>query len=450
MRPGIGLPWNGAPPLSTTTFDDATEQGRLRDGACRSPTGVRNHCSNRPPVAYDARRGMHQCRNLEILRTNHRKPDSAMTPRRLLTTDGEPGFGRHFDPIGRYDQVTRCLGRRAVAWGSLRICVLSMLFLLLATGSNGYAEDARPNPLSPGTTGSDTDAIPAQIAAYSQDLERLRRFMGAPKIGKFNIGIHSDLTRDLYFQTLTLWQKTDRLLFEISRVRATPPPTPAGELGTPDILANLQDAHGILQQIMRALEIPPEPETRTDPIPARPDNFTALLDLNRQVDLLLERHFAPSDVYMEITLAIDYAARLLARYPEAIRIPEEPPFEPNKQPSDVYQRLIACLRSIVHIAQILGFTVLDIDTRQTDMTQLTPGDVYMVASLVVSQLNHLYKKLGDNKPVAPAFYPGRKFPAHSYQWAGILQAQLQQLERFIAAAPTASGEAKHDSITPER
>lgn len=373
-----------------------------------------------------------------------------MTPRRLLTTDGEPGFGRHSNSTGRYGQPERCWRWRAVAWGPLRACVLSVLFLLLATGSNGRAEDARPNPLSPGTTGTDIGAISAQITAYNRDLERLRRFMGAPRAGKLNIGIHSNLTRDLYFQTLTLWQKTDRLLFEISRVRATPPPTSTGELGTSDILVNLQDAHGILQQIMRDLEIPPEPETRIDPTSAQPDNFTALLDLNRQVDLLLERHFAPSDVYMEITLAIGYAARLLARYPEATRIPEEPPFEPNKQPSDVYQRLITCLRSIAHIAQILGFTVLDIDTRQTDMTQLTPGDVYMVASLVVSQLNHLNKQLGDDKPVAPAFYPGRKFPAHSYQRAGILQAQLQQLERFIATAPTVPGEAKHDSTTPER
>ena len=373
-----------------------------------------------------------------------------MTPRRLLTTDEEPGFGRHFGQTGRHGQPERCLRWRAVAWDPLRACMLSVFFLLLAAGSHGYAEVAQPNPSSPGTTGTDIGAISAQITAYNRDLERLRRFMGAPRAGKFNIGIHSNLTRDLYFQTLTLWQKTDRLLFEISRVRATPPPTSTGELGISDILVNLQDAHGILQQIMRDLEIPPEPETRVDPTSARPDNFTALLDLNRQVDLLLERHFAPSDVYMEITLAIGYAARLLARYPEATRIPEEPPFEPNKQPSDVYQRLITCLRSIAHIAQILGFTMLDIDTRQTNMTQLTPGDVYMVASLVVSQLNHLYKQLGDDKPVAPAFYPGRKFPAHSYQRAGILLAQLQQLERFIAAAPTAPGEAKHDSTTPER
>ncbi|MDG4552742.1 MAG: hypothetical protein P9E24_00625 [Candidatus Competibacter sp.] len=336
-----------------------------------------------------------------------------------------------------------------VSW---RACVLSVFCLLLAAGSNGRAGDAQPDSSSPKkeAIGTDADAIPALIAAYSRDLEQLRRFMGAPRIGEFNIGIHSHLARDLYFQTLALWRKTDRLLFEISRVRATPPPTPEGALGTPDMLANLQDAHGILQRIMRALEIPPEPETRIDPTSAQPDNFTALLDLNRQVDLLLERHFAPSDVYMEITLAIGYAARLLARYPEAIRIPEEPPFEPNKQPGDVYQRLIHCLRSIAHIAQILGFTVLDIDTRQIDMTRLTPGDVFMVASLIVSQLDYLYKRLGDDQPLPHTFYPGRKFPAHSYQRAGILQAQLQQLERFIAADPTALGEVKRDSTAPER
>ena len=148
-----------------------------------------------------------------------------MTPRPLLTTDEETGFGRHFGQTGQRGQPERCLRWRAMAWDLLRACMLSVFFLLLAVGSHGYAEVAQPNPSSPGTTGSDANAIPAQIAAYSQDLERLRRFMGAPRAGKFNIGIHSNLTRDLYFQTLTLWQKTDRLLFEISRVRATPPPT---------------------------------------------------------------------------------------------------------------------------------------------------------------------------------------------------------------------------------
>ena len=363
-----------------------------------------------------------------------------MIKQRLLTPDGESGFGRHPGPTGRPGQaVRRSRWLMSMAQVLLRVGAIPALFILLAAGSHGIAGDAQPAQTSPGIAGTDAGAIPALIAAYSQDLERLRRFMGAPRIRDFNIGIHSGQARDLYFQTLTLWRKTDRLLFEISRVRATPPPTPAGELGIQDILANLRVAHGILQRILRDLEVPGETATTIGQAPDPMDSFTALLDLNRQTDLLLERHFAPSDVYMEITLAIGYAARLLARYPEATRIPEEPPFEPNKQPSDVYQSLISCLRSISLIAHTLGFTELDIDTRQTDMTQLTPGDVFVVASLVVSQLDDLYKQLGDGKAPPQAYYPGRKFPAHSYQRIGILQAQLQQLERFIAADPAAPG-----------
>lgn len=321
----------------------------------------------------------------------------------------------------------------------LRVCAITTLFLLLTAGSYGSAANVQPIQIQPGTAEADAGTIPTLIAAYSRDLERLRRFMGAPRITDFNIGIHSSLTRDLYFQTLTLWQKTDRMLFEISRVRATPPPTPTSELGTQDIQANLREAHGILRQILRDLEVPGEPTTTIGQAPNQMDIFTVLLDLNRQADLLLERHFAPSDVYMEITLAIGYAARLLARYPEATRIPEEPLFEPNKQPSDVYQSLISCLRRIGRITQTLGFAVLDIDTRQTDMTQITPGDVFVAASLVVSQLDHLYKQLGDGKAPPQAYYPGRKFPAHNYQRIGILQAQLQQLEHFIATNPATPG-----------
>ncbi len=373
-----------------------------------------------------------------------------MTQQRRPNADGKPGFGRHSDQTDPAGRAARRSRWPAMVQASLRACAITALFILLAAGNNGNAGGTQPDAFSPEAAETDAGAIPALIAAYSRDLERLRRFMGAPRIGEFNIGIHSSQARDLYFQTLTLWRKTDRLLFEISRVRATPPPTPTGELGTQDILANLREAHGILRQILRDLEVPGEPATTIGQAPNQMDIFTVLLDLNRQADLLLERHFAPSDVYMEITLAIGYAARLLARYPEATRIPEEPPFEPNKQPSDVYQRLISCLRSINRIAQTLGFAVLDIDTRQTDMAQLTPGDVFVVASLVVSQLDYLYRRMGDDKPPPQAFYPGRKFPAHSHQRIGILHAQLQQLERFIATDPAASGEVNHDSATPER
>ena len=66
--------------------------------------------------------------------------------------------------------------------------------------------------------------------------------------------------------------------------------------------------------------------------------------VNRQLNLLLERRFAPSDVYMQVTQAIGYAARQLAHNRDAMRIPDTPPFERNKQPGSVYFRLVNCLK----------------------------------------------------------------------------------------------------------
>lgn len=86
-----------------------------------------------------------------------------------------------------------------------------------------------------------------------------------------------------------------------------------------------------------------------------------LLTLNRQLDALLERHFAPRDVYMEIMLATAYASRLLSRYPEVDAMPMDPPFEPYRQPADVYVRLMDCLERITRIFHRLNLPVLEID-----------------------------------------------------------------------------------------
>ena len=292
-----------------------------------------------------------------------------------------------------------------------------------------------------------------QIEAFARDLERLRRFMGAPKAGELDIGIRSAIPRDLYFQTLTLWQQTDRLLFEIMRVHAHPPPAPTGAIGLQDALAALQDAHQILQQVMRELRIAPTAEPPPTPRPGGKatlaDSFIATLDLNRQLDLLVERHIAPRDVYREVTLAVAYSARLLARYAEATRLPAEPPFEPDRQPGDVYRRLIACLQSIARIFATLGLPVLQIDTSHTDVANLRPGDVFLVASMIVSQLDFLYQRLDSAQARPQATYPGFKFPSHTYQRAGILQAQLTQIERFLATDRAASG-GSHEPTAPER
>ena len=87
--------------------------------------------------------------------------------------------------------------------GFARTVVCTLLlggFILLALGVNaGEPEPAR--------AGNDSAALAEQIATFSRDLERLRRFMGLSRASKLDIGIHTTIPRDLYFQSLTLWSK---------------------------------------------------------------------------------------------------------------------------------------------------------------------------------------------------------------------------------------------------
>jgi hypothetical protein len=188
----------------------------------------------------------------------------------------------------------------------------------------------------------------------------------------------------------------------------------------------------MLRQVMRELRVVTSEVTTSGPQKSSTELFNSILELNRELNLLLEHPVSPSDVYRELTLAIGYSARLLARYPDATRIPLEPPFEPDKQPKDIYLKLVECLRAVARIFDSLGLAVLNVDSSRTDLDALKPSDVYLVASMIVSQLDFLYRRLGITKPPPQPVYPGLKFPAHSYQRAGILQAQLQQLERFLA------------------
>jgi hypothetical protein len=74
-----------------------------------------------------------------------------------------------------------------------------------------------------------------------------------------------------------------------------------------------------------------------------------------------------------------------------------------------------------------------LEPQPLDKASITAGDVFLLASVVVSQLDFLHQQIGVSKPPRQVFYPGRKFPADVYQRAGLLQAQLAQLAQQVAA-----------------
>jgi hypothetical protein len=163
------------------------------------------------------------------------------------------------------------------------------------------------------------------------------------------------------------------------------------------------------------------------------------VETNRQLNLLLERHFSPSDVSQQVLLASQYAKRLLARFPQPHVTSATPPLQRGKHPADVFLRLVECYAILEKIAQQSSIPVLHLDLPAAQSVgssrQLEPSDVYDLATLLVSDLAYFHAQLKSTDSPAPIPYPGRTFPSLVHQQATILLHQLQALEELVVNNP---------------
>ncbi len=314
-----------------------------------------------------------------------------------------------------------------------------LLALLVCIPSVGLT--APPGPIS-GRALSPETTLPADVLARADwvraELEVLRFHMGRPKNRQTPLKVTNAAPREVFFQAITLFRKANRLSFEITRTEAPEPETPSAHLIRPVHVWHVTNAALerilIVKQHLGLAEAPVEEARDTATTPS--DVFAAIVQANRQVNLLLDRRLAPSDVFQKVTLAVNYAARLLAVFPEAIRIPRAPTFEAGKRPVHVYRRLLSCFEILGRIAEQSGISTLRLEQVTAAEATVTPSDVYDIASLIVSELAYVHSQLSDTRPPARSHYPGLKFPSHVFQRAGLLKAQLTALEQLVTADPT--------------
>ncbi len=265
------------------------------------------------------------------------------------------------------------------------------------------------------------------------ELELIRLEMGRPKDMRRELRVAEAEPREAFFQALALFHKTNRLSFDLTRERVELLEKPVGTLRSAHVMTVVEAVLAQLQRVKATLgSVEPSREQRRDPTVTQSDVFRSIVQANRQVNLLLDRHMAASDVFQQVTLAVGYAAQLRTRFP-GTRMPETPPFERHKRPADVYHRLIACFARVRTIMGHSGFNALTLD-RHPEI--VTPNDVYDIASLIVSELSFLHAQIDGVLAPPHAYYPGRKFPADVYQRAGLLETLLLDLQTRVEASPS--------------
>lgn len=164
----------------------------------------------------------------------------------------------------------------------------------------------------------------------------------------------------------------------------------------------------------------------------------AIVQANRQLNLLQERRFTPSDLSQQVLLVSQYANRLLSRFPQS-RVPSETaPLERGK-PADGFFRLVDCYASLEKIARQSGIPVLHLDLpaaqQAGESRRLEPSAVYDMATLLASDLAYLHAQLKTHNPPKPISYPERTFPSRVFQEATELLQQLKALKQLVATAP---------------
>ncbi len=323
------------------------------------------------------------------------------------------------------------------------LLIVTISFILVATVW-GESTVMSPSPVSGRAVSPETilpaDAL-ARVQWFREELEAIRLEMGKPKDRRDTRLATDALPHEVYFQAVTLFIKADRLALELTgSTGLRPRPVPSSAIRPYHTWVLVAAALDRLVTIKNELGIPETVSENAHPPTTNPTEVgRAIVQANRQLNLMLQRRFSSSDVFQQILWGIQYAKALLAQFPAATPSAISPPFARGKQPSEVFLRLVQCFKHVEVIARLSGTAVLHLDAkaakRAVDDFTIQPSDVYDLATLLVSDLTFLHGTLKDVSPIPSVPFPGRKFPSHVYQQAGVLLDHLRALEQQVRANP---------------
>ncbi len=344
--------------------------------------------------------------------------------------------------MGLLNPMKRGLGGRKGCLPVLRHGLIVALMalglpLLFPISSLGMTHPAIPEPVS-GRAASPEGILPADVLARVELLRKevgaIRFEMGKPRRSSPPRAASRATSHEVYFQAITLFLKADRLALELAGSTGVLPEgvSPLG-IRPYHVWTIVNAAYLQIQSVKQELGIQESfAEQPQDPSTTPTDVVRAIVRTNRQLNLMLERRFSPSDVYQQITVAIEYTSHLLELFPGENQAPSAPRFQRGKVPRDVFVRLLDCYSRLRSIAHRSGVTIGQLDAKAVKGMEVRPSDVYDLATLIVSDLAYLHAHFPKMAHPRIVTHPGRKFPSHVYQQAGVLQTQLIALDKHVA------------------
>ncbi len=275
------------------------------------------------------------------------------------------------------------------------------------------------------------------VSKVQAELELLRFHMGKPKSKNIEqlLSVRYAAPREVFYQALTLFEKSNQLGFDHLRVRTSMPSTPPSNIQPADVFKVVDQALNRIRAVKKHIgiqELITEPTLNQQKVPA--DVLIAIIQINRQLNLLLDEQFPPKGVFKKVSVAISYASTLLASFPNASRIPAPDAIQVGKRPADVLNRLLESYHHIRLIAARSKLTMLQVDLDISNI-DVAPSDVYDIASLIVSDLAYMNSKLPTSSLPRPVFDSGRKFPSDVFQRASILKKQIELLDTLSKDNP---------------
>ena len=313
---------------------------------------------------------------------------------------------------------------------------LAALLLAGFLPPGALAVEAQDHSTSPPVSGrrllDPASILPADVLARVElvraNVELLRQYMGKPRPPAALLRVEGAQPREVYSQALNLQLRANRLAFEQVRVVRSEPVPLQGLARPADVFGVVDAALAAVLLVKRHLGIDAAVAEEIRPESTTPSEvFNATITAGSEINHLLAQRTSPSDVFQLVTGAVLSAATLHATVPHGPSLPSEPPFEPNKMPSDVYLRIQGCFALIREVADSVGVEMLRFGVTDESANRVTPNDVGDLAALVVEELNHLHREFPDARAPTRAYYPGKRFPAHVFQRAGLLERILLDL-----------------------